>query len=171
MKKQWMVVVTLGALAAVLSVYARTGTTGGGCMTGGAEMMGGAGTMGGGGMMGMSMQRHHFAMMKGIDPRYASRRSPLDPSAQDVQVGRRLYEQNCEACHGVRGRGDGEAGTQLRPRPANIAAFAKMPMATDAYLYWTIAEGGVPVGSAMPAFKDSLGETEIWQIVAFVRRL
>lgn len=129
------------------------------------------GMMGEGGMMGMSMRRHHLAMMDGIDARYASKRSPLAPSAQDLESGERLYRQNCAACHGTRGHGDGEAGAQLRPRPANVAAFAKMPMATDGYLLWTIAEGGAPVGSAMPPFKGLLSEAQIWQIIAYLRRL
>jgi mono/diheme cytochrome c family protein len=46
-----------------------------------------------------------------------------------------------------------------------------MPMASDGYLYWTIAEGGEPVGSAMPAFGDALSEDEIWQIVAYLRQM
>jgi mono/diheme cytochrome c family protein len=48
---------------------------------------------------------------------------------------------------------------------------AKMPIATDAYLYWTIAEGGVPVESAMPPFKAALGEGEIWDIIGYLRQL
>lgn len=46
-----------------------------------------------------------------------------------------------------------------------------MPMATDGYLFWTIAEGGAPVGSAMPAFKQTLKEDDIWKIITYLRTL
>ena len=122
-------------------------------------------------MMNMSMVRHHFVMMNGIDPRYASKENRLQTSSENIKNGRKLYEQNCAACHGATGLGDGEAGKNLNPRPANIAAFSKMPMASDGYIYWTITEGGVPVGSAMPPFKGLLREEEIWKIITYLRVL
>lgn len=42
-------------------------------------------------------------------------------------------------------------------------------MLNDEYLFWTISEGGAPVGSAMPAFKEMLTEEEIWKIVVAMR--
>ena len=43
-------------------------------------------------------------------------------------------------------------------------------MTSDAYLYyWTIAEGGQPVDTDMPAFKETLSSNEIRSIVSYVR--
>jgi mono/diheme cytochrome c family protein len=123
------------------------------------------------GGMQMSMVRHHFVMQHGIDAQYASRTMPLEPTTESIDNGKRLYEQNCATCHGPAGDGDGPAGAALSPPPANVALAAKMPIATDAYLYWTIAEGGVPVESAMPPFKAALGEGEIWDIIGYLRQL
>jgi mono/diheme cytochrome c family protein len=125
------------------------------------------------GMMhgGMSHVRHQFVMMNGLDPRYARKQSPLPATADNIATGKKLYEQNCASCHGKTGIGDGEAGRSLNPRPANIAAFSKMPMASDAYLFWTIAEGGIPVGTAMPPFKNALKEDEVWKIILYLRGL
>jgi len=130
------------------------------------------GMMGPGGMMmGMSMVRHHYVMMNGIEPRYASKENPLQPTAQNIESGKKLFEQNCARCHGMTGLGDGRDGESLSPRPANIAAASKMPMTTDGYLFWAISEGGAPVGSAMPPFKDGLKEDEIWKIITYLRVL
>jgi len=118
-----------------------------------------------------SMLRHRFVHRHGIDAQYAGKTSPLAPTAADIDSGKRLYAANCAQCHGPAGLGDGEAGKSLSPPPAIVARAGKLPIATDAYLYWTIAEGGAPVGSAMPPFKTVLGETEIWQVVAYLRRL
>lgn len=136
--------------------------------------MQGRGMMGGGGMSGMSgmsMTRHRYVMRNGIDQLYAPKTNPLQPTESNVQAGRQSYERYCASCHGPSGRGDGPAGENLSPRPTNIAAFSKMPMASDAYLYWTIAEGGAPVGSAMPPFKDALDETRIWQVILSLRQM
>ncbi|HUG57061.1 MAG TPA: c-type cytochrome [Candidimonas sp.] len=123
------------------------------------------------GMMGMSMVRHHFAMTNGINPAYASKENPLQPNVQTIESGKNLFEQNCARCNGAAGRGDGPDGKNLVPPPANIAAISKMPMATDGYLYWTITEGGVPLGTGMPPFGTALKEEDIWKIITYLRVL
>ena len=121
------------------------------------------------GMMNMSTVRHQFVMRHGIDPHYASKVNPLPNTRENFTAGRKLYEQNCTACHGPTGLGDGPAGKSLNPPPANIAASSKTPMSSDGYLYWTIAEGGVPLQTAMPPFKKTLKPDQIWKIIIFLR--
>lgn len=116
-----------------------------------------------------SMIRHHYYMRNGLPPDYRGKISPLSPSAKTVAEGALLYTDNCASCHGARGLGDGEAGRDLNPPPANIAHMIGMPMFNDAYLFWTVSEGGAPVGSAMPAFKDILSDEEIWKVIAAMR--
>ena len=135
------------------------------------RMQGGGPGMMRGGMMNMSMQRHHYVMRNGLPQEYASKSNPLAHNADNLVQGEKLYQGNCAACHGPQGWGDGPAGENLNPRPANIARFARMPMASDAYLYWTISEGGTPVKSAMPPFKNVLKEEEIWQIITYLRKM
>ena len=115
------------------------------------------------------MHRHRLVMLDGIPLDYQGQRSPFPPTPEVVQKGGALYLSECASCHGRRGLGDGDAGKGLSPSPALIAFLQKRPMAVDAYLMWSIAEGGKPLGSDMPAFKNALTETEIWQIVAFMR--
>ena len=120
-------------------------------------------------MGGMGMARHMYFMRNGVPVAYRGKSSPLAPTAQDILEGAELYADNCATCHGDRGYGDGEGGAALSPRPANIARMIRMPMMGDRYLFWTLAEGGDPVGSAMPAFKEVLSDDEIWSIVAAMR--
>jgi hypothetical protein len=127
--------------------------------------------MQGGGMMGKSSVRHQHVMRNGVDPKYATRTNPLKHTARNIGDGKRLYQHNCALCHGPAGSGDGEAGKNLSPPPANIAAFSKSRLATDGYLYWSIAEGGVPFSTGMPPFKGSLKEDDIWKIVLYLREL
>ncbi|MCB1860313.1 MAG: cytochrome c [Gammaproteobacteria bacterium] len=163
------VIIGIAALIAFFVIAAATSAQMG--MMGDRGMMRGNGMMRGQDMMNMSIIRHRFVMMNGIGKEYASRTNPLSPTPNNITNGEELYTGNCATCHGVSGRGDGEAGKSLNPRPANIAAFSKMPMASDGYLYWTIAEGGTPLGTAMPVFKSVLSEEQIWEIILYLRRL
>lgn len=150
----------------------------GGSMMGGGSMMSGmmsGGSMMGGMMGGVSMLRHGYFMSNGLPAAYEGKVTPLSfnpysgPLDQVVEAGAELYADNCAACHGPKGLGDGETGVDLDPRPANLAFFVPMPMATDSYLLWTVSDGGEAMGSAMPAFKDILAEEDIWKIVAYLR--
>lgn len=133
----------------------------------GQGMMGQHGMMGHG-MMG-SMARHHQAMMYGVPEPYRSARNPLLDSAATLQHGAQVYADNCVACHGPRGYGDGPAGAQLSPAPADLTWLSRSHMVGEQYIYWTVAEGGQPVGSAMPTFKESLSQRDIWAVVTYVR--
>ncbi len=117
----------------------------------------------------MSFERHRYFMQRGVPEEYLNSRNPLGGTADNLAAGRALYAANCETCHGPKGHGDGPTAKTLQPPPANIAALARMPMASDSYLMWTVSEGGAPVGSAMPAFKGSLSEIERWKIITYVR--
>ena len=129
------------------------------------------GMMHGHGMMGQSVVRHQFVMQHGIEEKYAGMKNPIAPSAKSLADGRLLYQQHCTMCHGNTGLGDGEAGKSLDPPPADIAATGKMPFATDGYLYWSIAEGGAPLGTSMPAFKATLNSGQIWKVILYLRQL
>ncbi|MDT8376435.1 MAG: cytochrome c [Mariprofundaceae bacterium] len=147
-----------------------------GCCGGGMGkgMQGGGGMKMGKGMMqgcNMSRTRHHFVMRNGVDKNYVDRTNPLEESADNAMSGKKLYEKNCASCHGATGLGDGKAGKGLNPGPTNIAMFSKMPMASDGYLLWTISEGGAPVQSAMPAFKNKLKQDDMWKIITYLRQL
>ena len=129
-------------------------------------MMGG---MMGRGMMG-SMVRHHQAMMYGIPEPYRSMPDPLPGSAAMLARGAEVYAQNCASCHGSSGLGDGPAGKALVPPPANLAWLSHSRMGgSDRYIYWAVAEGGQPLGTAMPAFKGTLSQEDTWAVVAYVR--
>ena len=127
----------------------------------------GPGMMGPGGS---SMQRHHFAMMSGIPSPYDSFKNPLPQSRETVDKGGAIYEKSCLPCHGPTGQGDGEAGRNLSPPPGNLAWLSQMPMVRwDPFMYWTIAEGGAAFGTAMPAFKGTLTENDIWAVTAYIQ--
>jgi len=124
--------------------------------------------------MGMgNMVRHRQVMMKGVPAPYRNHNNPLagnqsgDPG--NVRKGGLLYAEQCAVCHGPKGLGDGEGAKDLEMRPANIAATLRMPIASDGFLYWTVAEGGEALKSPMPGLKDSLTAEDIWKVILYLR--
>ena len=81
---------------------------------------------------------------------------PPAGSARLLALGKLIYGQQCSACHGVGGRGDGEAAYLLYPKPRDFVAaryrmvstWERVP--TDQDLFDTITRG-MP-GSAMPSW-------------------
>ncbi|MCU0907623.1 MAG: cytochrome c [Rhodobacteraceae bacterium] len=70
-----------------------------------------------------------------------------------IDAGRALFVENCAACHGMGGRGDGPLADGMRPRPADLTQIA----ARNAGL-WDMAavmsriDGYRQEGGAMPEF-------------------
>jgi hypothetical protein len=122
------------------------------------------------GMGGGNMMRHHYAMRHGIPMPYAEMSNPLAADAGTIAGGGRLFAEHCVTCHGAKGLGDGVAAVNLSVRPANLPHTVEaMPAIVEPLFSWTIAEGGVPLGSPMPPFKDVLSRTQIWQIITYLQ--
>lgn len=120
----------------------------------------------------MSLVRQQYVMQEGIPDRYLAKHNPLPANQENIQAGGQLYQTYCVSCHGAKGYGDSAAGKTLTPPPANIAVAANRGMmASDPFLYWTLAEGGTQLNTTMPAFKDTLQEKQIWQIIAYLHQL
>jgi mono/diheme cytochrome c family protein len=115
------------------------------------------------------MDRHQTFIQDGVPEAYRNAQNPLTRKPANVDRGRTLYAEHCTGCHDPSGMGDGDAGSALYPSPALLAYLLRMPEGADGYLLWAIAEGGAPFGTAMPAFKDTLSQDQIWSIVTFMR--
>lgn len=91
--------------------------------------------------------------------------NPVAPTDESVLAGRMLFQQNCIVCHGETGRGDGPQAAGLDPAPTDFRLH--LPLHTDPQFFAFIANG-YP-GSAMPAWRDSFTDDEIWNLVNFMR--
>lgn len=113
--------------------------------------------------------RHTTYMHYGVPAEYDGAKSSVTSGAETTAAGAALYARHCAACHGRNGMGDGDAENALSPSPALLAYMIRRPISVDEYLLWTIADGGAQFQSQMPAFKDNLARTEIWQVIAYMR--
>jgi mono/diheme cytochrome c family protein len=115
-----------------------------------------------------SFARYGRYLSGDIPEEYQGRSNPLSASSENIAAGRRLYEDRCTLCHGRGGEGDGPLAGQLQPAPADLSFTRMTPIGNDEFFFWTISEGGRPVGSAMPGFGVTMEEREVWQIVRYI---
>ena len=91
--------------------------------------------------------------------------NPIKPTAASVAKGKDLFQQNCIVCHGIDGRGDGPGAASLSPAPTDFRQH--MPLHIDPQFFDFIANG-YP-SSAMPKFKGTFSDEDIWNMVNFLR--
>ena len=90
--------------------------------------------------------------------------NPLPSSPEVAVAGKAIYEQRCQMCHGVEGRGDGAAASALATKPANLRLLNNKP---EGLIAMRIIGGG----SVMPAWKNILTQEEIWQLSRYIKTI
>ncbi|MCA9924414.1 MAG: copper resistance protein CopC [Anaerolineales bacterium] len=94
--------------------------------------------------------------------------NPILPDIESVAMGKQLFADNCIACHGPEGRGDGPSALTLNPPPVDFTD-GHTATHTDGDLFYWILQG--VDGSAMPAFEETVTREQAWHLVNYVRRL
>ena len=93
--------------------------------------------------------------------------------AQNEADGKKLYATYCVGCHGEKGKGDGAAASALPVKPANLSDGTVMNQLPDQFLVEIVSKGGVAVGKSpmMPALGNQINETQLRDIIAYIRSL
>ncbi len=95
---------------------------------------------------------------------------PLPSRPPSLARGAALYREQCAACHGEAGRGDGPKAKSLKgPPPSNLADPALMAGTSLLETFRKVAIG-VP-GTAMPEFAEDLSDDDRWAVTAYVATL
>lgn len=93
-------------------------------------------------------------------PPYAGLKNPFpwdNTTAQEI--GKKLYQQSCLGCHGVKGNG-------LSGFDFSSADFQKDLEIRADYHYWILSEGRLDRG--MPPFKSSFSDEQRWQVLTYL---
>jgi len=94
-------------------------------------------------------------------------KNPVPSDTTSIAEGRKVYLRHCASCHGQSGKGDGSMAL-AGGTPSNLADETWDHGSSDGEIFVVIRDG---VGTDMEAYKESLTEKEIWQIVNFIRSL
>ena len=99
----------------------------------------------------------------------------IHPSEEHYEEGKRVYYENCLACHGDGLDGQGHYAHGFNPAPLNFQDVGTIAQLVEPVVFWRIAKGGpglpnegAPWNSAMPAWEDFLTEDEIWSVIIFL---
>jgi mono/diheme cytochrome c family protein len=99
---------------------------------------------------------------------------PMVAAAEEgnLDAGKKLYQQRCEACHGPDGKANTPTAQALNPKPRDHTDGAYMNALSNEHLVKVIKQGGTAVGKSpiMPPQAD-LNDQQIRDVVAFVRSL
>ena len=95
--------------------------------------------------------------------------------AQDIELGRTVYEKWCVACHGAEGKGDGPGAAYMLPQPRDFAqaryqirttGSGELPTDDDIL---AVIRDGLP-GTTMPGWPN-LSDAERRAVVAYIKSL
>ncbi|MBF2707850.1 c-type cytochrome [Flavobacterium soyangense] len=94
-------------------------------------------------------------------------KNPFKSNIGATKEGKEIYEQMCVLCHGLTGKGNGEAGLSLDQQPANFLHIKDIPNETDGEIFWKITVGKPPMSS----YDELLTEDQRWKLVNYIREL
>src|SRR5208337_1573139 len=92
----------------------------------------------------------------------------VDYTAESIARGQKDFSENCIACHGVGGEGNGEMAKSLKIQPADLTAPHVGTHTIGDIFHW-LSFGGQ--SGVMPSFKDVLDTDERWDVINFLLML
>jgi mono/diheme cytochrome c family protein len=93
----------------------------------------------------------------------------LSVTLNELSNGMDVYRQDCQACHGEKGRGDGPQAASLAVKPPDWSDPALLAQVSLQDLF-NATQWGDPQ-NGMPGFSSQLTEDQMWSAVSYMRTL
>jgi thiosulfate dehydrogenase len=81
--------------------------------------------------------------------------------------GAKVYKDNCAVCHGLPGEPRTAIANGMFPKPPQLFKGTGVTDDEAWETYWKVSDGIRMTG--MPGFKDTLGETKMWQVSVLLK--
>jgi len=120
------------------------------------------------GAVAIAAQHQHDAAVH-HHPAAAKIKNPVAPGAESIAIGEKLYVKHCSECHGDTGKGDGEMGEDMDPRPANLTDAEWKHGSSDGEIFTVIRNGVKSTG--MKPFAKKLTAHQVWDVVNYLHTL
>lgn len=137
-------------------------------------MMGTGSHMMRGGMMGQGMGNGMMGSSSSLEKQSSGQHTATSSSAGTLQTGRSIYRANCASCHGANGAGGlhfgGAVSADLRAPELENMYHGSDKALEQAILAGTNADGE-RLSPAMPRFEGSLTETQVSDLLAYMKTL
>jgi mono/diheme cytochrome c family protein len=94
-------------------------------------------------------------------------KSPVAATPESIAAGKQTYLRRCASCHAA--SGEGGPGNDLIPAAPSLVD-EQVKVKTDSQVFNNIKNGIAPDFN-MVAFKDTLKDDEIWNVVNYLRSI
>ena len=109
------------------------------------------------------------AQNPGGSPEGKKLKNPVASSAESIAAGKAAFQKNCRFCHGADAKGNGPMAPE-GTHPANLTDDKWDRGSTDGEIFMVISLGAGPKLD-MKGYKSKMTETEIWNVVNYLRSL
>lgn len=112
----------------------------------------------------------HIAMSAvdaSVDKHAAHMTSPIQPTAENLIDGMKIYTMNCAVCHGTLDKKTSTLGSSFYPPPPQLVRDP--PDDPDWHNYYVVRNGIRYTG--MPAWDKTLSDQDIWKVTLFLSHM
>ena len=102
-----------------------------------------------------------------ISPEEAARKNPIKFTDASVNRGKKVFATQCALCHGETGDGKSDLAKEMTLTLPDFTQPDSLAKRTDGELFAIVATGKDP----MPSQKGRMPETQIWNLVNYLRSL
>lgn len=99
----------------------------------------------------------------------AEHNHPFPTKKFSTRRGKGIYNTYCASCHGLKGDGQGPAGTSLKPVATDFLDLRYMTMRSRVDHYEAVTNGRP--NTAMMGWKKILTEEQIWDVITYIEHL
>jgi mono/diheme cytochrome c family protein len=96
-------------------------------------------------------------------------KNPVASSPASIAAGKAAFTKNCRFCHGAEAKGNGPMAPE-GTHPSDLTDDKWDRGSTDGEIFAVISNGAGPKFD-MKGYKSKMSETEIWNVVNFLRSL
>ena len=102
------------------------------------------------------------------NPEAAKVKNPVTATPESVAAGKQIFTQKCATCHGS--NGEGGPGNDLIPAAPSLVDEKWDHGSTDGEIF-DVIKNGVPPDLNMIPWADTLKETDMWNVVNYLRSI
>lgn len=106
-----------------------------------------------------------LALAQEPSPEFDPTQVPIPTERPMARLGQSIYLQNCAACHGETGLGDGPTASQLPGPPTAFADPQAVWERSPGELFFTTKFGRIE--KLMPPWRNQLDDRQVWQVVYY----
>src|SRR5580704_5815693 len=109
------------------------------------------------------------AQLPGGSAEGKKQQNPVASSAGSVAAGKATFQKNCRFCHGADAKGNGPMAPE-GTHPSNLTDDKWDRGSTDGEIFLVIQNGAGPKFD-MKGYKSKLSDSDIWNVVNYLRSL